>query len=32
MGYLSSNNPPKGEICMWGPSITPGYFKNEEKT
>ena len=32
MGYLSTNNPPKGEVCMWGPSITKGYFKNEEKT
>ena len=32
MGYLSSNNPPKGEVCFWGPSIMSGYFKNEEKT
>ena len=32
MGYLHTNNPPKGEVCFWGPSITKGYFKNKEKT
>jgi long-chain acyl-CoA synthetase len=32
MGYLSSNDPPKGEVCFWGPSIMKGYFKNPEKT
>lgn len=35
MGYLH-NNPdgtnPKGEVCFWGPSIMPGYYKNQEKT
>ena len=32
MGYLHTNNPPKGEVCFWGPSNMQGYFKNEEKT
>jgi len=32
MGYLHTNDPPKGEVCFWGPSITSGYFKNKEKT
>ena len=32
MNYLSSNDPPKGEICFWGPSIMKGYFRNAEKT
>lgn len=26
MGYLSSSDPPRGEICFWGPSIMKGYF------
>lgn len=30
MGYLHSNEPPKGELCMFGSSIMPGYFKNDE--
>lgn len=32
MGYLSTNDPPKGEVCFWGPSIMKGYFMNPEKT
>ena len=32
MGYLHTNDPPKGEICFWGPSIMKGYFRNPEKT
>jgi len=32
MNYLHTNDPPKGEVCFWGPSIMKGYFRNEEKT
>lgn len=32
MGYLSTNDPPKGEVCFWGTSIMKQYFKNPEKT
>lgn len=32
MNYSHLNNPPKGEVCFWGPSIMKGYFKNPEKT
>ena len=32
MGYLHTNNPPTGEVCIWGHQVTKGYFKNPEKT
>lgn len=32
MGYLTSKNPPQGEVCIRGPSIFKGYFRNKELT
>ncbi|KAA8644369.1 hypothetical protein EYZ11_001394 [Aspergillus tanneri] len=31
-GYFTSNNPPQGELWIRGPSVTAGYFENEEET
>lgn len=30
--YLSTNNPPQGEVMLRGPSITQGYFKRPDVT
>lgn len=32
MDYYSSDPIPKGELCMSGSNIMPGYFCNPEKT
>ena len=33
MGYTKDSSPfPKGEVCIRGPSIFKGYFKNRELT
>lgn len=32
MQYFHTDDPPRGEVCMWGPSIMKGYFRNPEKT
>lgn len=32
MGYLSSDEDPRGEIQFYGNSVFQGYYKNEEKT
>ncbi|KAJ5143879.1 AMP-dependent synthetase/ligase [Penicillium bovifimosum] len=31
-GYLTTNNPPQGEIFIRGGSVTSGYYENEEET
>ncbi|EFA85454.1 fatty acyl-CoA synthetase [Heterostelium album PN500] len=32
LNYLSSHNPPTGEVCLRGPSIAIGYYKDDQKT
>lgn len=29
-GYLSTNNPPQGEVCIRGPAVTKGYYKRDD--
>jgi long-chain acyl-CoA synthetase len=32
LGYLSSDNPPRGEIQFYGTNVFKGYFKNSDRT
>lgn len=31
-GYFTSNDPPQGELCIRGPSVTTGYFEDAQET
>jgi long-chain acyl-CoA synthetase len=32
MGYLHTDPEPRGEVCLYGAGITPGYFREPKKT
>ena len=32
LGYLTTDNPPRGEVCIKGNSVFKGYFRNPEQT
>ena len=32
MDMFTTDNPPRGEICFTGPSVTQGYFKDPKRT